>query len=297
MEKHKKFSNHEIHAQILKAATIEKKSTFELLEWLHTIEERRIYSERGYSSVHAYVTQYLSYSDDEAHYRISAMRIAFRAKEITESLQHGKITLTNLAKLSTHAKQNQLSVPQTIQVLGQIENRSKREVEKILAPEGLVKAVERVVQKTKTQVEIKFTANEVFMRKLETLKKPGATLEETFEAALDALAEKERTKNTPKRQSPVPAHGATRRTRYIPIQVKHETKTRSGSRCEYVDPISKKRCDARHFLEFHHELAFAKNGSRLPENIRHFCKSHNLFAAIQDFGREKIHSHLGPRSR
>ncbi len=293
MEKHKFLKNSEIHSQILQSATREKKSTFELLEWLHTVEERRIYSERGFSSMHAYVTRYLSYSDDEAHYRISAMRIAFRAKEITESLQNGKITLTNLSKLSTHVKQNRLSVPQTIQVLEQIENRSKKEVEKILAPEGIVKPIEKMVQRTRTQVEIKFTANEVFMQKLEALRKPGATLEETFAAALDALEEKENAKHTPKR-SPVPAHGAARHSRYVPKHVKHETATRSGERCEYVDSLSKKRCEAKHYLEFHHEIAFAKKGGREPANIRHFCKSHNLFMAVKDFGKEKMDQYLKP---
>ncbi len=126
MEKHKMFDNLEVHAQILKASATEKKSTFELLECLHKVEERRIYSERGYSSMHAYVTEYLKYSNDEAHYRISAMRIAFRAKEITESLQCGRITLTNLSKLSTHVKQNQLSVAETVEVLERIENLPKR---------------------------------------------------------------------------------------------------------------------------------------------------------------------------
>ncbi len=74
----------------------------------------------------------------------------------------------------------------------------------------MIKPLEKVVQKTKTQVEIKFTAGEAFMHKLEAVKKPGVSLEETFAAALDALAEKERAKHIPKRNSPVPAHGASR---------------------------------------------------------------------------------------
>ncbi|MEZ4225430.1 MAG: hypothetical protein R3B13_31045 [Polyangiaceae bacterium] len=72
-------------------------------------------------------------------------------------------------------------------------------------------------------------------------------------------------------------------SRHIPASVRRAVWERDGGRCSYVD-CRGQRCRERSGLEFHHEVAFAKRGQHIVENVWLRCKAHNDLAAEQDFG-------------
>ncbi|MEZ4222521.1 MAG: hypothetical protein R3B13_16395 [Polyangiaceae bacterium] len=72
-------------------------------------------------------------------------------------------------------------------------------------------------------------------------------------------------------------------SRNIPASVRRAVWERDGGRCTYVD-CRGQRCRERSGLEFHHEVAFAKRGRHIVENVWLRCKAHNDLAAEQDFG-------------
>ncbi len=81
-------------------------------------------------------------------------------------------------------------------------------------------------------------------------------------------------------------------SRYIPALIKTKIRFRSGDQCEYVDPITRRRCECRTKLQFDHTIPFAKNGPSAFENLRQYCPAHNQLAAIQIFGKVKMRKYI-----
>jgi hypothetical protein len=77
---------------------------------------------------------------------------------------------------------------------------------------------------------------------------------------------------------------ATQRSRAIPIFVKRIVINRDGQSCNYIHPLSGKRCGSKYRLQFEHIRPFAKKGTHSNDNITILCQSHNLFAAEKQFG-------------
>ena len=77
------------------------------------------------------------------------------------------------------------------------------------------------------------------------------------------------------------------RTRHIPTQLRDEVYIKDGCRCTYVSP-SGVRCTAREQLEIDHIRPFSAGGKTVLGNLRLRCKQHNLLAAEQFYGKEKI---------
>ena len=66
------------------------------------------------------------------------------------------------------------------------------------------------------------------------------------------------------------------RSRYIPTSIRKQVWQRDGGKCSYVDPQSRKRCEADYFLQIDHIHPFAKGGlSTNPQNLRILCANHN----------------------
>ena len=81
-------------------------------------------------------------------------------------------------------------------------------------------------------------------------------------------------------------------SRYVSVQSKNAVKLRSKGQCEYVDPISKRRCEEKVCLQFDHILPKSKGGTEGLENIRHLCKTHNLYEATKILGLDVMKPYL-----
>ncbi len=84
-------------------------------------------------------------------------------------------------------------------------------------------------------------------------------------------------------------------SRYIPSEVKRAVWKRDKSQCVFKESQNHEQCGSRFQLEYHHEIPFAKGGRPLAENIKLYCKRHNIHRAITDFGKERIQE-FAPRS-
>jgi hypothetical protein len=147
---------------------------------------------------------------------------------------------------------------------------------------------------------VKFTIGEDTHRKLRRIQTllrreipdgdPGAI----FDRALTLLLEKvEKAKlgatSKPRPAPPVrpgtddPSAGTSR---HIPHHVKRGVSQRDGDQCAFVSPEGR-RCTQRAFLEFHHLLPFAHQGTATVENISLRCRVHNRYEAELVFGRRE----------
>ncbi len=130
----------------------------------------------------------------------------------------------------------------------------------------------------------------------------GATrhMPELFEKALDlALEMKDPQRKLERRRKREAARSKTRpdevtgakkregheRSRYIPSSVRERLLERADYQCEYRG-LGGVRCTARSRLEVDHIEPVGKGGSCGEENLRVFCRGHNLLAAAREFGEE-----------
>lgn len=79
-----------------------RRTTAEIVAHLAEMDARRLYAEKGYSSLFAYCVQELSFSEDEACRRIEAARLMRRFPVIHGLLERGTLSLTVLGLLKPH---------------------------------------------------------------------------------------------------------------------------------------------------------------------------------------------------
>ena len=115
-------------ATTLRAAADERKTTVDLLILIGEIDSRQIYLAEGCSSLFAYCTRILRFSEHEAYHRIEAARAMRLFPAILEPLRNGALTLTNVTLLRPHLKTENAEELITAAI-----NKTRREVEQLVA--------------------------------------------------------------------------------------------------------------------------------------------------------------------
>jgi len=92
-------------------------------------------------------------------------------------------------------------------------------------------------------------------------------------------------------QGPIRHAGKGRRneaSRYVPAQIRRETWAHARGQCEFVSRETGERCLAKSRLEIDHRTPFALGGTNALGNLRLLCRNHNVHAAVESFGHEKM---------
>ena len=312
MKKITELSNEALHQQTIQAAGIEKKSTLSLLEFLSEVDRRRLYAARGFGSLWEYVHKALGYSEAQASERVSSMRLIQHVPEVANQLREGKLTLTTTAKLALFVRRENLAPDKTVFILEKIAGKSSREVERVLIDEqnAVIPArPDRIKAVSSKAMRLSFDADEEFLKLVEKIRQikgnPALGLEELFKLAMTEFIEKRQPKTKSQKTdqtAPIPrapevrsvktgvakANKTTAQSRYIPKVVRDAIRIRSKDQCEYVDPLTKQHCENKYGLQFDHIQPHALGGTSELHNIRHLCRTHNLWAAMQVFGTTKM---------
>src|SRR5260221_140198 len=102
-----------------------------VLHHFKEIERRRLYSAHKYSSLFQMAMDRYGYTEDQANYRISAMRLLKELPELEEKIASGALSLTHLNMARTHFRNEKKqtskepSREEKLEVLRQMENTSK----------------------------------------------------------------------------------------------------------------------------------------------------------------------------
>jgi hypothetical protein len=108
-----------------------------MLKHLQEIDRRRLFSKRGETSLHTYAIKRFSYSPDEAHRRISAMRVIRELPEAEAKVANGSLQLTHLTEAKSFFKKIEHTKDQKLAVLAKLENTTKSQMKKILYNENV----------------------------------------------------------------------------------------------------------------------------------------------------------------
>ncbi len=164
------------------------------------------------------------------------------------------------------------------------------------------KRIDRVKPLAPSTYKIEFTAGEPLQQKLQEAqallrhRRPDGSLAFIFEEAIDLLIAKVKKQRfgigakprpTP---APKPPHQEEKKTPklpspHIPYGMRREVVGRDTLRCSFVGPDGR-RCSETAYLEFDHVKGFARTGQHCVDELRVYCKAHNLLAAEKLYGRD-----------
>jgi hypothetical protein len=291
-------SNHQVIRELVRARGDERRCLARILRLMGEVDRRRLYVELGYASLFEYCTEALGYSEDEAYRRIGVARAGRRYPLIIDMIERGELHLTGAARCAP-----QLTRDDYREILASVANKSKREIDEILAArspqpdvEDSIEAVPAHENRThiapiaEDRFAISFTGSRKCRELIEHAKalmshrNPRPGLGAIVEAALEAYVkqlEKQKFKTTDRPREP--SEHQSEDPRHVPAHVKREVYRRDGRRCSFVSADGR-RCDCRVFLELDHIVPVARGGKSTVDNLRLRCFRHNQFAARQAFG-------------
>jgi hypothetical protein len=267
----------------------EKKIIVEVIEYLKEIELRKLFLERGFRSMFVFATEYLGYSEAEAHIRLQAARLTQALPDVTSKIETGELNLSVAAHAQSQFRREDLrrktdgEKPMTRdekqQVLEMVSNCSRREAEEKLNT--------HFAGPSDSGKEMKFQASRDLQEKLEHLfdyfshQNYERDLGKLIDIMADRCMKEIEKKYQPRvRKNPAPRASSVsakplRRSRFVSLRVKRLVIARTGGSCCHVDRRTGKRCSSRHGLEFDHIIPFALGGTNSADNITLLCDAHN----------------------
>ncbi len=202
------LSNEALHERTLRLVNEERRITTEVLEHLHEVERRKLFAEMGYSSLFAYVTEALKYSQAAAWRRIAAMRLlrglpTEEKSTFMEALKDGRLSVSTISQVQAFIQQEKKEKGKTYSgeektvLFHQLEGTSSREANRLLAtiaPKCAPRESERALNSTLTQ--ICFTVDQELLSKLDRIRDllgyqvKGRSYEELLERMADIVLKK-----------------------------------------------------------------------------------------------------------
>jgi hypothetical protein len=269
------MNNLELELALADSVRRERECTALVLKYLREVEKRKLFVERGYSSLFAYCTGKLGYSEPEAMLRIQAMRLTRAVPEAGKKIEEGELSLSVAAKIQSAVKEAPEKAKELVRELA---GASKREAERRLAevfPEPPKKEAAKPI--SQDLVEIRFTVTkeeyELFQKLMD--RKAHTNFERKYEKLFTALAKAEFKKLEGKQGKDALPHGPGEvKGRYVPAPIKRRIWKRDEGRCQYRSPNGH-RCQATHGLQLDHIHPFAQGGQTREENLRLLCSAHN----------------------
>lgn len=282
----KMLSNADLLKNTELAALTEREATTNLLHHLNEVHRRRIFALKGCPSLFEYCVRILKMSAPQAGRRVNAAKLLRDLPQIESKINEGSLTLTTLSQAQVHFKREDKALPEKItsleklELLEILENKSTREVEKILVghssfPVELPK--ERLRAVTENFSEVRLVLDEETLKDLEKLKGiwsiDDGLAEVIKKMAAECLnkvdpikkAERSLAKKMKIKAEPTTApdealqQKLNERSRYIPAALRHEVWLRDGGCCTYKD-LNGNHCGSQHRLQIDHiHLRWAEN--------------------------------------
>jgi hypothetical protein len=296
----------------------------EMLAHLAELDQRRLYLDLGFPSLHAYCTSALGMCESSAGRRITAARVCRKFPEVLARVAKGELHLSAVCSMSPHLDWN--NAPELIDICS---NQSRRKVDEILAarfPRADVREKVRLDPLSVDRYGLHFTIDAEALAELERVRAlarhrlPGGELSELFKLAMRTLrielekqrfatGKKPRARRTsavappPNEVEPIPptcdsVEGSTAQhppaeatpeavARRPSAEVAREVYARDEGQCTFIAQDSR-RCGAREFLEFDHIDPHALGGEPTAVNLRLRCRAHNQLYARQVYGDEHM---------
>jgi hypothetical protein len=315
------LSSDELASRMQRLASAERATLVEFLLHLGEVDRRKLFAERGHSSLFVYLTDELRLAKACAYRRCVAARLLGRFPAIAAYLRDGRLCLTTLVEL-----RDVLDDDNHADLLARAAGRTEDQVRELVAglraqaaPPDLLSAIPPApaaateaarspppapppprpplppprLQPISDELRVlRLTVGRDFVAELEQVRNalghivPDGNLESIlrhcFRVTLGAVRKRRRGGD---RRGPARAVDPASRT--IPAEVRRAVWDRDGGACAFV-AASGKRCGSTRRLELHHLVPHARGGASTIDNLSLRCSTHNLYHAELDFGPQHI---------
>ena len=278
------LSDSEVESRLKFLARKERELLHLVLTHIKEIEIRRIHLHRGHATMYDYLTKELSYSGSAAMRRLEASRILRDIPSVAAKIYQGSLNLSQLSELSRAIKEKKkdgvdISIQQKTALVEIISGKTTLETQKEIAQELQIKLKKpeqmRIQRDESVHVSLTFTKSQ----------------HDTIIKAKDKAAHLLRDNN---QDHSLSSFFETLSRSYISNKFKiaisrDEDKFKSvtpGLRslilardqcCQYIDPVSGKKCESTYGLEVDHRQPQWAGGNHKIANLQALCSAHNKF--------------------
>lgn len=174
------LSDSALLSETQRLCALERKTTLEILHLLREIEARALFA-KTHSSLFEFCTKTLGFSEDQAHRRISSMRLLKSVPAVEAQVADGSLKISQLAQVQTFIRAEKketgrvVSAQETQALLDSLAGKSSRETERVLlekspALQARRQTEEKIRPVTPTHTEVRFVADADLMRLFEEAK-------------------------------------------------------------------------------------------------------------------------------
>lgn len=280
------MTNLDLDVKLKALVQSERKITNEILMIIQTIDARRSYCDLGFSSLYAYLTKGIGYSESAAQRRISSARLLKDIPQMTSHIQTGELNLSQISLAQMALRQEEksqgvkISTEKKEEILSKVMSQNFEETKRILkqefpqfsfaAPKSFPLANDRVrITLEFSQSEWK-DAQELLASMSHRI--PNQKLEDLI---LYLISKGKRYQNAPPIRLLQSVKKRRKRSKGISKTLRAQVLAKADGKCEFVSSVSGRRCDSKHFLEIDHKHPVALGGGDDLENLRVLCRSHN----------------------
>jgi hypothetical protein len=272
----------------------ERGLTIQVIELLQEVYSRRLHLKRGYSSLHQYCVKELKYSDGAAFRRIKAMKLVEEVPSVAKSIESGSLSLCTASQLQRSFENRRIEnkpIPAEMKqaLIAQVENQSRRDTERVLADicPTAIKREEKITFMNSQKAKLELVIDQDLLEKLERLKDLMSHKHKDLKSLIGELVDEallradpaQKPMKKPRGVAPTPAPELRVNSRYISVSTKRQVWVRDHGRCTFFDPLTKRKCEGTHKLQFEHIEPFSYGGVSSAENLRLLCASHNGLTA------------------
>ncbi len=311
------MTNTELEQRLSETVANERRTTVELLNLINVAMQRRLYLERGFSSMFDWLVRGFGYSESAAYRRISAARLLKMVPDAGARLESGQVSLSSLAHAQSVMRAQEkkfgtkVSAEIQAQVVEQIGGKSRVETDRTLismfpdvAP---VASAERAVAVDESTTRLSVNLPLEVMKDLDRVKEllSHALPDGDYARAIARIAREFLERNDPLRKpiseakkwkstSPtknmksasaaknLKSTSAAKKT--CVTSVRRQTIQKAGGRCTYKDAKTGRVCGTRYQAQVDHIVPRALGGGNEPENLRCLCGKHNRLMAEKILG-------------
>jgi 5-methylcytosine-specific restriction endonuclease McrA len=274
-----------LHEKALRCATDFLRLESELINILQEIDDTKVFTHFGFTSLFGYAVGALKLSEGQAYGLISIARKSREVPELKEAISRGTINTSQARRIvSVITPENK------VQWIAMSSTLTQRELEKKIVAEKPKEAVkDKMTYIQPTRVQLVCGISEELMKEIERIKdlvsqssgKP-VRLEDALKAMATLYLEKKdpvvkakrvlQKKNqlSSRRVSPKPKN----KRPPIPAQIRHEIAKRDNGQCTHLDSNGN-RCEQTKWIDLHHKQQVTDGGEHSINNIVTVCRSHH----------------------
>ncbi|MBY0384572.1 HNH endonuclease, partial [bacterium] len=279
------------------------------------IDRRKLYLEKGFTSLFDYLTKDFAYSPGAAMRRIDGARLLREIPEITEKIESGSLTLSQANQIQRAArdfkktKNETLSTEEKRGLLLQIENTTQKQTEHILATTldlPVITAQKETLHKDQSvTLTITFTSEQIQILEQAQNMISHVVAHKDWAEILTHLAQREvaRRTNTRKATQKKPlekktlkdfdrelftavaavkpeSHNKNKQRPAIPTNLR-KSLLHINAECAHRDDQGHP-CKNKKFLQIDHIHSWTRGGSHEAQNLQVLCATHNRLKYAQE---------------